>query len=251
MKTKITHSFYHNKLYTRLIKKIKPREVTIMGVLVPVDPGVVTILDNGKERQVPTCVLEDCPNINFEALMTEEQKETSGTDDFLWGSAYNVSDRTLVPLKECPMSEKQSIRELMFGKREPNAPSSDYRGGSPAMPVEQPLPQQTPWHGITNPQNEATAWIIECDVIDQRLLYIAKTNDIKEVKDALIEMLKTECAGECDDFWSDTLYEPEYDSAGDEIEQDFPGIEVIRDDILNACAFDKIAIGKVHFMEEL
>jgi len=104
MKTKLLKSFTYNGIFISSQLLATPREVEVLGVMVPPDPGFITILDEGKQVQVPTLVLENAPKIDWNMLITKEQERIRDN-----GLGFLVSNggfkQSLLPLSECPIKE--------------------------------------------------------------------------------------------------------------------------------------------------
>jgi len=107
MKTKLTKTFEYNGMFfkTTPIPEAEQREVTILGVPLPVDPGFVLIDDGDKRRSVPTLVIEPSPYIDFEALLTKQQIKERKRCGFLfgYGASAKKPKRDFVPLKKCSL----------------------------------------------------------------------------------------------------------------------------------------------------
>lgn len=86
------------------------RQVELLGVQVPVDPGMVTIKDGDDTREIATLCLEGCPLINFEAMLTPKQKAIrEGMGALLFTGV--VDPRRLVPLEQCPLAEDEALTD--------------------------------------------------------------------------------------------------------------------------------------------
>ena len=103
MKTFLIRSFTYNGIGVSMKQLKEKLPVTILGVTKPVDPGFVTIDNNGVTQQVPTWVLEECPDIDFEALLTPTQIEQRKKFSFLFGRGSDEPE-VFVPLAECPIN---------------------------------------------------------------------------------------------------------------------------------------------------
>lgn len=107
MQTTLRSNFTYNGLTIQSRRLPKPRKVDILGVTVPCDPGFVTIKDGDKIRDVPTFVLDACPKIDWDALMSKEQKQEREYVGVLFGSGQSDRrKRRLVPLAKCLKATK-------------------------------------------------------------------------------------------------------------------------------------------------
>lgn len=101
MLTKLMSETNYNGMFFQTTELAKPEEVEIIGVMFPVDPGMVAITRRGNLIEVPTYALEKHPNINFGAMLTEEQKAEREEMGGLIGAGLCVKNRTLLPLEQC------------------------------------------------------------------------------------------------------------------------------------------------------
>lgn len=85
-------------------KKINPRPVTVLGVMLPCDPGLVVIRDGEKEYEVATFQLDPRPEIDLEALLTSQQRKVRELG-FLFGAGVG-GKRKLLPIEQCPIKEQ-------------------------------------------------------------------------------------------------------------------------------------------------
>jgi hypothetical protein len=110
MKTTLIKSFKYNGMFikNKELPESEQREVEILGVMCPPDPGFVTILDQGKQKQVPTFVLKECPRINFGKLLTAEQKSIRDKLGILPGNGVGGKP-VLLPLADCPIYTQAEI----------------------------------------------------------------------------------------------------------------------------------------------
>lgn len=77
-------------------------EIEIVGVKMPCDPGVVTAKVKGVEKQVHTLLLANCPDIDWENLLSIQQKEIRERTGVLVGTGTS-GPRCLRPLSDCPL----------------------------------------------------------------------------------------------------------------------------------------------------
>lgn len=103
MKTKRIKDFSYNGFCVQTSLLDNPIDVEIIGVQSPPDPGMVFVREGDKEYNVPTCALECCPNIDWDALMPQEQKTLRESTGLLIGNGG--FDTTLVPIDSCPIME--------------------------------------------------------------------------------------------------------------------------------------------------
>lgn len=83
------------------------QKVEVIGVMAPVDPGfVVIVFENSEQKQVPTLVLEDCPPIDFGAMLTAKQLAIRESLGALISNGTGEPQH-LIPLKECPLMKYQ------------------------------------------------------------------------------------------------------------------------------------------------
>ena len=112
MKTKLVKSFVYNGLSIDLkpLSENEHREVTILGVPLPCDPGIVLIQDGETQRQVPVLVLADCPKIDFGQLLTPQQIRERDAIGGLLGPGVTAAppDRPFIPLEECPLKATET-----------------------------------------------------------------------------------------------------------------------------------------------
>ncbi len=115
MKTKLTHTFDYNGMFldTKPIPEAEQREVTILGVPLPADPGFILIQDGDKRRSVPTLVIDPRPNIDFEALLTKQQLKERKQYGGLLSCGLNTKKpkRDFIPIEECPLLPNLNIPE--------------------------------------------------------------------------------------------------------------------------------------------
>ena len=105
MKTNLCKTYDYDGIFTKNVKDIpisERKSVRILGVLKPVDPGMVLIDDGEKEIEVASFALEICPKIDYGQLLTDEQKDLRKKIGILIGCGI-TGNRTLVPLNECPL----------------------------------------------------------------------------------------------------------------------------------------------------
>ena len=101
MLTKLISENNYDGMFCRTTMLNQPEEVEIVGVLFPVDPGMVAITRNGNLVEVPTFALENEPKIDFGAMLTEEQKAERERFGGLIGAGLCVRNRTLLPIEQC------------------------------------------------------------------------------------------------------------------------------------------------------
>jgi hypothetical protein len=104
----MTHSFKYGGFGVQRSPLDKPRKVTLLGVMLPVDPGMVRIRDGDKECDVPSLTLKDCPLIDYGALLTDEQKRVREALGLMYGNGVG-GEQTLLPLDKCPLTTLAAI----------------------------------------------------------------------------------------------------------------------------------------------
>lgn len=98
MKVNMIEEFTYNGLFVTT-KKIKPRPVEILGVFMPADPGMVVIKDRDIIREVPTCVLDAHPGVDWNVLLSKDQIDERDKLSVLWMPS---GERNLLPLVDVP-----------------------------------------------------------------------------------------------------------------------------------------------------
>lgn len=107
MKANVTKKFEYNGMFIKSEPIESPIPVEILGVLSPVDPGMLYVKEeSGLCREVPTIVLDNFPNVDFGNMLTDEQINERKLCGILFAPAKN--GRKLIPLNSCKIKEKQS-----------------------------------------------------------------------------------------------------------------------------------------------
>jgi hypothetical protein len=106
VKSKLICEFSYDGLGFQTKRLRKHREVEILGIMLPCDPGVVTIKDGDEQRQVPTFALKPCPNFDFEALLSTSQKKGREQIGLLFYSGLDRRKPRLLPLVKCPIKKE-------------------------------------------------------------------------------------------------------------------------------------------------
>lgn len=102
MKTTLVKDCSYNGISCVVSRKYINIPCEILGVMVPPDPGMVYIqLESGKKKQVPVFLLKNCPDIDFEQLLTQDQIDLRRIHGFLYGNGSFPTK--LKPLEECPL----------------------------------------------------------------------------------------------------------------------------------------------------
>lgn len=104
IETLLTGSFKYNGLGITSKRLKEPVTCRLLGVMMPCDPGMVTIEVRGKQREVPTFLVENCPKIDFGRLLSKEQIKARAALGVLVGSGI-PGKRTLMDIHLCPLSE--------------------------------------------------------------------------------------------------------------------------------------------------
>jgi len=87
-----------------------PREVEVLGVPSPVDPGVVAIRDGNKNRYVAAFQLEGCPPFNFGAMLNDEQIASREAVGLLFGSGVG-GERKILTVEKCILYTPEEVAE--------------------------------------------------------------------------------------------------------------------------------------------
>jgi len=113
MKTQMIEDFDCDGLFTKSTKLSEPIDVEIIGVKLPVDPGMVVVKVNDMVKEVPTFTLVSCPKIDFASMLTEEQKKQREALGFLMVS--RVGTEEILPINECPVATDATLLLSLIG----------------------------------------------------------------------------------------------------------------------------------------
>jgi len=105
MKCKLRAEYSYNGMFLDKVKDYpsdEQREVELLGVPTPVDPGFVRIKDRDEERNVPTLSLSGIHKIDFGSLLADWQEKERGRCGFLFGSGSKPDgvEPGLIPIEE-------------------------------------------------------------------------------------------------------------------------------------------------------